>query len=123
MEALIALAALVLAPVAVTAGVLRALRWLTRRGTSEAPGPGRAEPPSLDVLVETLGRLERRYRETEDSDAPGRAARLHGIALAYDHALRDCCLALGLPAPGTPPLGSVTRLEVEAALAQRGLTW
>lgn len=123
MEALIALAAVVLAPVAVTSGVLRALRWSTRRGSPGASGRGRPEPPSLDVLVQTLGHLERRYRETEQSNAPGRAARLHGIALAYDHALRDCCLALGLPAPGTPPLGSVARLEVEAALAQRGLTW
>lgn len=123
MEALLTLTAVVLGPVAVTSGVLRLLRWASRSGP---PGPATrraGQPADLQHRVADLGRLERRYREVERSVGPGRAERLRAVALAYDEALRDCCLALGLPGPGLPPLGAVARLEAEALLAQHGLSW
>ncbi len=54
---------------------------------------------------------------------PVRAARLRAVTLAYDDTLRACCAALELPQPDRPPLSPIVRLETEAALAQRGLTW
>jgi hypothetical protein len=52
-----------------------------------------------------------------------RAARLQSVSLAYDDILCACCKALQIPWSGRPPLAGVDRLEMEASLAQRGVTW
>ena len=79
--------------------------------------------PTLERLVADLRRLELDYRRIEASDLPAKAARLRSVTMAYDDTLRDCCRALDLPEPEKPPMGSVARLQTEAALAQHGLTW
>jgi hypothetical protein len=45
------------------------------------------------------------------------------VSLAYDDTLCACCKALGIPWSGCPPFDGVRRLEMEACLAQRGITW
>lgn len=52
-----------------------------------------------------------------------RALRLQSVTLAYDDTLCACCTALEIEAPGRPPFDLVQRLEIEATLAQCGLTW
>lgn len=79
--------------------------------------------PSLQRLVDDLRRLEGVYRDIERGDPPAKAARLRAVSLAYDDTLRACCRALDLPAPESPPLDPVVRLQTEAALAQSGLRW
>lgn len=78
---------------------------------------------SLDRLVADLGRLEQEYQRILRSAEPARVRRLRAVGLAYDDTLRACCLRVGLPAPEGSPLRAVHRLETEAALAQRGVTW
>jgi len=100
----------------------RALDWWTRGGRS----PRSAEEPSgppVERLVGDLYRLERDYTRIERSDLPRRALRLQSVSLAYDDTLCACCAALGVPVSSRPPFGAVERLEIEASLAQRGLTW
>ena len=70
-----------------------------------------------------LRRLGRDYSRIAESDLPRRALRLQSVTLAYDDTLCACCTALEIPAPGRPPFDPVQRLEIEATLAQRGLTW
>ena len=93
------------------------------RGTT-APSPdGGSRAVGLDRLVRDLRRLGREYRALDAAGLPDSAGRLHDVGLRYDSTLAQCCAALGLPAPGPPPLDGVVRLEVEASLAQRGLSW
>ena len=122
---LLAYAALAFAPAAVFLGLARALDWWARGGR-----PGRAVPdellpvgPPIEQLVADLRRLGRDYSRIAESDLPRRASRLQSVTLAYDDTLCACCTALQIPAPGRPPFGQVQRLEIEASLAQRGLTW
>lgn len=117
--------ALCLLPAAVIAGVIRLTSWLLSREWR----PTHAEPDpvptgrSLQELVATLRRLETDYAVVEASRLPARAHRLHAISLAYDDTLRECCLALELPPPEHSPLSSVERMQTEAELSLRGLTW
>ena len=103
--------------------------WVAMKGlerfTSGSRGRsgGASRQPSLERLVADLRRLEHDFQRIEASDLPGRAARLQTVTLAYDDTLRACCAALGLPRPDRSPLSPVVRLQTEAALAQRGLTW
>ena len=121
-------------PVTVTWAVLRGLRRISdaragavrrpRRGQAPVqPVPGPPVGASLDELVDELGRLERTYRRLESTPLPASDPRLREVALAYDATLRRCCDALDLPRPGPPPLQGLDRLEVEATLAQHGLSW
>jgi hypothetical protein len=91
-------------------------RWRSpiRRGISRT----RDRPAGGD-----LRRLECDYCRIERSDLPRRAARLQSVSLAYDDILCACCKALEIPWSGHPPLAGVDRLEMEASLAQRGVTW
>lgn len=77
----------------------------------------------LERLTGDLRRLERDYRRIESSDAPMRARRLQAVRMAYDDTLATCCRAVGVPVVATRPLSALHRLETEAALAQRGVTW
>ena len=79
--------------------------------------------PPIEQLVADLRRLGRDYSRIADSDLPRRQLRLQSVTLAYDDTLCACCTALEIPAPGRPPFDAVQRLEIEATLAQRGLTW
>ncbi len=44
-------------------------------------------------------------------------------SLAYDDTLCACCSALEIPWSGRPPFDEVHRLDMEASLAKRGVTW
>jgi hypothetical protein len=79
--------------------------------------------PPIERLVADLRRLGRDYSRIAESDLPRRALRLQSVTLAYDDTLCACCTALEIPPPGRPPFAPVQRLEIEATLAQRGLTW
>ena len=105
--------------------------WLAGKGLERLAVPRRrrrapASRPagrSLERLMADLRRLEDDYRRIEASDLPGRGARMRTVSLAYDDTLRACCRAVGLPEPASSPLTPLARLETEAALAQRGVTW
>ena len=118
--------ALAFLPGVVFVAAARALeRW--SRGESRPRGGRRAhaepEGPPIEQLVDDLRRLGRDYSRIVDSDLPRRQLRLQSVTLAYDDTLCACCTALEIPAPGRPPFDPVQRLEIEATLAQRGLTW
>jgi hypothetical protein len=122
---LLAYAALAFAPAAVFLGLARALDWWARGGRPRRAVPEELLPvgPPIEQLVADLRRLGRDYSRIAESDLPRRASRLQSVTLAYDDTLCACCAALQIPAPGRPPFGPVQRLEIEASLAQRGLTW
>ena len=118
--------ALALLPGAVFVALAKALeRWSRaesrpRRRSGALPEP--AGPP-IERLVADLRRLGQDYSRIAESDLPRRQSRLQSVTLAYDDALCACCTALEIPAPGRPPFDAIQRLEIEATLAQRGLTW
>jgi hypothetical protein len=115
---------LALAPVAAFLAARAAVeRLVLGRPAGPSGQPSVAGGRPLDLLVADLGRLERDYQRISRSAEPGRVSRLRAVGLAYDDTLRACCLRVGLPVPEGSPLGAVHRLETEAALAQRGVTW
>jgi hypothetical protein len=122
---LLVLLGIAVGPVGVTWAVLRGFRALggaqdpARRASPATPAPG----APLSELVDTLGRLERDYAALERAQAPYGGTRMLAVAHAYDETLRRCCAVLELPLPAPPPLDGLARLEVEAALASRGLSW
>ena len=122
MQVLVVYAACAVAPAAFFYGASRALDRLTRWNGPRTRTPSTSDP-GLERLVGALRRLEQDYSRIQASDLPGRATRLRTVALAYDDTLLACCRALGLPQPASAPLGPLTRLQTEAALAQSGLTW
>ena len=81
---------------------------------------GRVVPCSWRATPHRLGCD---YCRIERSDLPHRAARLQSVSLAYDDTLCACCQALEIPWSGRSPFAGVHRLEMEASLAQRGVTW
>ena len=116
-------AALCAVPAAAFYGLARLLGWYTtwdRARDDDEPVPG---GPAITTLCRDLTRLQRDYQTLLRSDAPAKAARLRAVGLAYDDTLCACCAALEVEDPGRPPLDGAVRLEVEAALAQRGLNW
>jgi hypothetical protein len=118
----VAYAALAVVPAAFFLALAKALDWWARGGRQAREKPTVAGPP-IERLVSDLRRLEKDYSRIERSDLPRRAVRLQGVSLAYDDALCACCAALEIPWSGRPPLDPIQRLEIEAALAQRGLVW
>ena len=126
MTAVVTLLGIALAPLGVTWATLKAFRWLSSRWGSwsvPARAPVRAPQESLGRLVDDLRRLEREYTALEREPDASCAPRRRSVALAYDETLRRCCAALDLPEPGPPPLDGLVRLQIEAALSQRGLSW
>lgn len=123
--ALVVLLGIAVGPVTVTWAVLRGFRALSGAQDRQRPvAPAIPAPTSpLDELLAELGRLEREYAALELSQAAPGDPRTCAVVHAYDEALRRCCEALGLPLPGPPPFDGLVRLEVEAALAVRGLSW
>ena len=118
--------ALAFLPGAIFAVAAKALeRWSRgeRRSRGGTSGGGQPVGPPIERLVADLRRLGRDYSRIAESDLPRRALRLQSVTLAYDDTLCACCTALEIPAPGRPPFDPLQRLEIEATLAQRGLTW
>ena len=115
-------AILTFAPAGSFIALARALEWWTRRDGTTRSG---AESPGsvIERLVADLRRLECDYCRIERSDLPRRAARLQSVSLAYDDTLCTCCSALDIPWSGRPPFDGVHRLDMEASLAKRGVTW
>lgn len=114
---------LAVTPAAVFWGVTEAFdRFTVPR---HRPGPPGAVPVGrpLERLTDDLRRLEREYRRIERSGEPMRARRLQAVRMAYDDTLATCCRAVGVPVVATTPMSALHRLETEAALAQRGVTW
>jgi hypothetical protein len=120
--ALLALVGPVLIMIAVRnmSEILDRLEALLRR---LRPGPPRPEGLPVERLAADLHRLSVDLAAAEWSDAPAKAARLRAAAMAYDDALREACRTFGVPFPGPSPLPAIERLQTEAALAQKGLTW
>ncbi len=115
-------AILTFAPAGSFMALAKALEWWTRGNGAGRSGAG-SPSPEIERLVGDLRRLERDYCRIEHSDLPRRAERLQSVSLAYDDILCACFEALEIPWSGRPPLSGVHRLEMEASLAQRGVTW
>ena len=119
---LLAYLVLTFAPAGSFIAFARALEWWTRGYGAPRSGAG-PSGAGIERLVGDLRRLEDDYCRIERSDLPRRAARLQSVSLAYDDTLCACCEALEIPWSGLPPLDGVHRLEMQASLAQRGVTW
>ena len=122
----VAYIALAFLPGAVFVAAARVLeRWSRGGGRSRRGSRTDVEPagPPIEQLVADLRRLCRDYARIAESDLPRRQSRLQSVTLAYDDTLCACCTALEIAAPGRPPFDAIQRLEIEATLAQRGLTW
>ena len=100
-------------------------RWSRGEGWPRRSARTEVEPagPPIEQLVADLRRLGRDYSRIAESDLPRRQSRLQSVTMAYDDTLSACCTALEIPDPGRPPFDPIQRLTIEAALAQRGLTW
>ena len=86
--------------------------------------PPQPTGPSLERICADLHRLDHeRAWLLADPGVPALYHRLQAVSWAYDHALRDACTALGLPAPEHNPLGHAERIATEAELSAAGLRW
>lgn len=84
---------------------------------------GDVAPLTVEKIAADLRRINAYLDALERSDAPARAQRLQAAVLAYDDVLLLACRTLEVEAPERGPLGSIERLQTEAALAQHGLVW
>jgi len=91
-------------------------------GVSRVP-PQPTSPP-LQRICSDLHRLdlEREWLLT-NPPVPALYHRLLAVSWAYDHALRDACSAVGVPAPERDPFGQAERIATEAELSAAGLRW
>jgi hypothetical protein len=89
----------------------------------DRPGTMPRERPSLGRLGADLHRLNAEYTSVLNSQPSGKVVRLRALAAAYDDTLLACCDSYGLHVEHTSPLTGTQRLELEAELSQRGLTW
>jgi hypothetical protein len=109
---------------AVPAVVFRAGAARLRRRTG-AGGHAEPVPPHKDDrerYSKDLRRLAADHERVLVADVPAKAARLRALELAYDDTLVHACRALEVEAPPTP-FDAITRVQVEADLVTRGLTW
>jgi hypothetical protein len=114
-------------PVVLVAALFGRLNWVGRLAVRLWERVHPAPPATGNVSVEQLAadlrrlaaHLERAYR----LDQPAKMERLTAAALAYDWVLLSACKTLDVTPPGDAPLAGVERLEIEAALAARGLDW
>jgi hypothetical protein len=114
-------ALLAVTPAAAFWGLAIGCEWLARYSpAARAPAPA---DRSIERLTQDLRRLGGEQRRLRHTDPPAKAARLRSLMLAYDDTLLAACLAVGLPAPGQPPLHDAVRLETELALTEQGLVW
>ncbi len=105
-----------------TSRVERVARWVRSRlplGRRRRPEP---LPPVLLALE--VSRLAEHVRHVEESDLLHKGERLLAARLAYDLALRDYCLAVGVILPDRPSTGSSERrFDMESALIGAGHEW
>lgn len=125
MSQLIGYLALCALPAAAFLGLGRVVDWYAGHDHLPLRRPPAAAAPrrSLQELVVTLRRLEAEHEVLLRSNPPLKARRLQALTLAYDDTLRECCAALGLPAPDHSPLTATERLRTQTDLAVHGLTW
>ena len=82
------------------------------------------EPIPPILLAMELSRLAAHIRRVEAGDQPRKAERLMAARLAYDHALRDYCRAVGIPVPvAIRGLSREQRFHMESALIGAGHDW
>jgi hypothetical protein len=114
-------------PVLLLAALFGRLTWLWRLAVRlwerVHPPPPATGNVSVEQLAADLRRLAAHLERAYRVDQPSKMERLTAAALAYDWVLLSACRTLDVTPPGDAPLGSVERLEVEAALAARGLDW
>lgn len=87
------------------------------------PKPLVSDTVSVEQLAADLRRLADLLERTYLTDQPSKMERLTAAALAYDYVLLSACRTLEVPELATLPMNSIKRLEIEAALAGRGLDW
>jgi len=103
----------------------RILRPLLRR-LEMAVARRRPQPEPLPpvLLALEVSRLAGHVRHVDQSNLPNKAERLMAARLAYDHALRDYCRAVDVPAPtAIRGLSREQRFDMESALIGAGHEW
>ena len=114
-------------PVLLLAALFGRLTWMWRLAVRlwerVHPTPPATDNVSIEQLAADLRRLAAHLERAYHVDQPSKMERLTAAALAYDWVLLSACRTLDVTPPGEAPLASVERLEVEAALAARGLDW
>jgi hypothetical protein len=114
-------------PVVLLAALFGRLTWMwhlaVRLWERFHPTPPATDNVSVEQLAADLRRLAAHLERAYVVDQPSKMERLTAAALAYDWVLLSACRTLDVTPPGEAPLASVERLEVEAALAARGLDW
>lgn len=114
-------------PLVLVAAMLGHLGWVgplaVRLWDRIHPTPPAAANVSIEQLAADLRRLAAHLEVVYRVDQPAKMERLTAAALAYDWVLLSACKTLDVTPPGDAPLASVERLEIEAALAARGLDW
>ena len=89
--------------------------WPRRRGK-------RSTQPDIAKLARDLRRLSADHDELTADGVVGQALRMRAVQVAYDETLRDACRALDVDLPADQ-IDAVSRIQIEADLATRGLTW
>ena len=101
----------------------RTMTWLAEWWRRVRRIPPEPVTVPVEQIAADLRRLADLLERTYSSDQPAKMARLTAAALAYDYVLLSACRTLELPEPSALPLGAVERLQTEAELARRGLSW
>lgn len=125
--ALLAVVVVVLATAALLGHLERPAGWLADHARERwralrhvPPDPGTVP---VEQIAADLRRLADLLERTYSTEQPAKMARLTAAALAYDYVLLSACRTLELPQPERLPLDPLERLETEAELARRGLSW
>ena len=101
----------------------RTMTWLAEWWRRVRRIPPEPVTVPVEQIAADLRRLADLLERTYSSDQPAKMARLTAAALAYDYVLLSACRTFELPEPGALPLRAVERLQTEAELARRGLSW
>jgi hypothetical protein len=101
----------------------RTMTWLSEWWRRVRRIPPEPVTVPVEQIAADLRRLADLLERTYSSDQPAKMARLTAAALAYDYVLLSACRTFELPEPGALPLRAVERLQTEAELARRGLSW
>jgi hypothetical protein len=104
-----------------TAGEL-AGAFVAALGVRRLPKP--VVRPPIEQICADLHRINAEIaRVLADPRLPARHHRLLAASWAYDAALRDACLAVGVEPPPQQRLDQIERLRTEAVLTEHGVTW
>jgi hypothetical protein len=97
-------------------------RWTRYSGGRDRPPGAPDERSECDGHARTLRRLATDHERLLAVDVAAKASRLRAVELAYDDTLREACHTLNVDAPAAP-FSASDRVQVEADLILRGLTW